>query len=520
VITVKRALVSVSDKTGLVDFARALSARGVEIVSTGGTAALLADAGVPVRSISDLTGFPEILDGRVKTLTPQVHAGILARRDEPGHMKQLADLGLGTIDLVVVNLYPFEATIRKPGVTFEEAIENIDIGGPTMLRSAAKNFEGVVVVTDPADYGTVLANIEMQGGVDASLSFRLARKVFAHTSRYDGLIASWLETHGPEGTAQPVEFPPVMTVTIHRRQPLRYGENPHQKAALYEAPGFVPEGLVQAEVLQGKELSFNNFLDLDSAWGIVNDFAAPAVTIIKHTNPCGAAIGSTPLDAYVRALESDPVSAYGGIVGCNREIDALLAAKMGELFLEAVVAPGYTPEALEILGRKKNLRVLRLPQPGTPVTAPDMRTISGGLLLQDRDGTDRFDRDSVSVVTRRRPTDSEWLALDFGWKIVRHLKSNAVAFAAPDRLLSMGSGQTSRVEAVRLARAKSRFPLQGSVLASDAFFPFRDGLDLTAEAGARAVIQPGGSVRDDEVTAAADERGMAMVFTGRRHFKH
>ncbi len=525
-ISVKRALISVSSKDGVAAFAAGLAALGVEIISTGGTASLLREHGIRVVPISDLTGFPEIMDGRVKTLTPQVHAGLLARRDKAEHLRQIEELGIGTIDLVAINLYPFEATVRKPGVTFEEAIENIDIGGPAMLRSAAKNFAGVVVVTDPEDYPVVLAQLREQGGrVDETLSYRLARKAFRHTSRYDGLISSWLDEHAPVGMPLPAAepFPPVTVgLALQRRLELRYGENPHQRAGLYEAPGWVSPGLAQAEVLQGKALSFNNFLDLDSAWAVVLDFDEPAVAIVKHNNPCGAAVGSTPQEAYRKALASDPVSAYGGIVGCNREITPGMVEAIGDLFLEAIVAPAYHPDALVLLNKRKNLRLLRLQTgpgaPGRPL--PDLRTISGGLLLQERDTADVLGPDDLKTVTTKKPSPEELKALRFAWTVVRHLKSNAILFAAADRLLSMGAGHTSRVDAVRFAKERSRLPLAGSVLASDAFFPFRDGLDLAADAGAVAVIQPGGSVRDNEVIAAADERGIVMVFTGRRHFKH
>ncbi len=523
-IHVKRALISVSDKNGILELAKGLAGLGIDIISTGGTASLLRENGIKVIPISEVTGFPEILDGRVKTLTPEVHSGLLARRDKPDHMRQLADLNISTIDLVVVNLYPFEATVGRPGTTFEEAVENIDIGGPTMLRSAAKNFEGVAVVTDPGDYPAVLASLrERDRTIDPAFAYELARKVFRLTSRYDTLISTWLERNSPEchpGTAPEGMLAGSLDIRLRKRHDLRYGENPHQRAAVYEAPGWLPAGLVQAEVLQGKALSYNNYLDLDAAWGIVGDFEEPALAIVKHTNPCGAAVGADPEQAWRLALETDPVSAYGGIVGVNREVTPELARAMSELFLEAVVAPGYHPEAMAVLAGKKSLRLLRLPLAVPGAAVPELRTISGGLLLQDRDRADRLDPGSLKVVTRRAPTDGELRAMLFGWRLVRHLKSNAVAFSSGTRLLSMGSGQTSRVESVRLARSKSSLPLAGSAIASDAFFPFRDGLDLAAEAGATAVIQPGGSVRDAEVVAAADARGMTMVFTGIRHFRH
>jgi phosphoribosylaminoimidazolecarboxamide formyltransferase/IMP cyclohydrolase len=521
VITVKRALISVSDKSGLIPFARALASRGVEIVSTGGTAALLAQNGVPVIPVSDVSGFPEILDGRVKTLTPQIHGGILAMRDRAEHLSQIGQHGIKPIDLVVVNLYPFERTVAQADCPFVEAIENIDIGGPTMVRSAAKNFTGVAIVTDPADYELLSGELAERGGITPETSYRLARKAFAHTAAYDAAISSWLDTHAPDGVdVAPAEpFPEVLTLPLRRLEALRYGENPHQPAAIYTSSR-LPAGIAQAQVLHGKQLSYNNYLDTDAVWSIVTDFDSTVVAIVKHTNPCGVALGSSAEEAYRKALETDPVSAYGGIVGCNATVTAAMAKAVSELFLEVVVAPDFESEALEILFAKKNLRILKLPLPKARAPRPEFRGISGGILAQVGDTADDLSTLGARVVTRRQPTDAETRAMSFGWKMIRHLKSNAVAFAAPDRLLSSGAGQTSRVETVRLAAAKTRLPLRGSALASDAFFPFPDGLIQSAEAGATAIIQPGGSVRDADAIAAADERGLTMVFTGRRHFKH
>ncbi len=527
-ISIKRALISVYDKEGVGDLAAGLSSMGVELISTGGTAGLLRELGLSVTSVSDLTGFPEILDGRVKTLTPQIHGAILARRDKEDHLRQIADHGIRGIDMVVVNLYPFLEVIRKPDVTLEEAIENIDIGGPSMVRSAGKNHRDVVVVTDPADYPEILGLMKANNGsLPRSFSFDCARKAFALTSAYDAAITRYMgsveEAH--QGTAAPEgddPFPERLHLSLRRLSKLRYGENPQQQAALYEAPPWLAPGLAQAELLHGKPLSFNNLLDLESARAIVSDFEETAVSIIKHTNPCGTAVGPSVAEAYERALEADPVSAFGGIVGSNRPVDAAAAEAITKLFLEAVIAPDFEEDALEILGRKKNLRLLRLSGlagagSGSEV---DLRTISGGLLLQEADPPDHFDIHDLEIAGNRKPTEAEYRAMAFSWKVIRHLKSNAVLFSSEDRLLSAGFGQTSRVVAVKLARQRSVLPLEGSVLASDAFFPFRDGLDLAADAGATAVIQPGGSIRDEDVIAAADERGLAMVFTGKRHFKH
>jgi phosphoribosylaminoimidazolecarboxamide formyltransferase/IMP cyclohydrolase len=521
---IERALVSVSDKAGLEEFARGLAARGVEIVSTGGTARLLAGLGIAVREVSELTGFPEILDGRVKTLHPAVHGGILAMRDRAEHRVQLAEHGIGPIDLVVVNLYPFRQTIADPDVKVADAIENIDIGGPSMLRSAAKNFRDVGVVVDPADYALVLDELERNGGgLSLVTRFRLARKAFEHTARYDTTIAEFLVSRveiPPEGgdlrVVDPEPTPPRLTLALRRSKALRYGENPHQHAALYvEGPA---AGVAGAEQIQGKELSYNNYLDLDAAWSLVSEFSgSPACAIIKHTNPCGAALGASAREAYERALATDPVSAFGSIIAFNVPLDGAAAAAVAELFVEAIAAPDYAEDALETLGRKRNLRVMRV-RPGGEA-ALELRRVSGGVLVQERD-VGRVGPDDLKVVTSRAPSEEEMRDLLFAWTVVKHVKSNAIVYARGGQLVGVGAGQMSRVDSVRLGADKAVLPLEGAALASDAFFPFRDGLDEAARRGVRAVIQPGGSVRDAEVIAAADEQGVAMVFTGMRHFKH
>lgn len=523
--TISRALVSVSDKTGLDVFARRLNAHGVEILSTGGTAKMLADAGLPVREVSDFTGFPEILDGRVKTLHPRVHGGILAIRDNPSHTAQVAEHGIEPIDIVVVNLYPFEKTVARPEVNAAEAIENIDIGGPSMLRSAAKNFHDVAVVVDPADYERVANEMDANNGT-LSLATRLdlARTAFDHTARYDRAIADFLANRVSmaEGTEQLAvgaggELPARFSLSLTRKAVLRYGENPHQAAALYVDS--YPRGVAAAEQLQGKELSYNNLLDLDAAWSLINEFEDSACAIIKHTNPCGAATGRSVLQAYQRALETDPTSAFGSIIAFNRPVDAEAATALAELFVEAIVAPGYSDEAREIFTRKKNLRVMRVDALEAQQSELEVRRISGGVLVQARD-TGRIQIEDLRTVTERRPTFEEMRALLFAWNVVKHVKSNAIVYANDGQLVGVGAGQMSRIDSARIGAEKARLPIEGSVLASDAFFPFRDGLDAAAAHGVSAVIQPGGSVRDEEVIAAANEHGMAMVFTGMRHFKH
>jgi phosphoribosylaminoimidazolecarboxamide formyltransferase/IMP cyclohydrolase len=519
-----RALLSVSDKTGLPELSRTLARMGIELLASGGTAKALAAAGVPVREVSDFTGAPEILDGRVKTLHPRIHGGLLGRPTAE-HREEMQKGGLSPIDLAVVNLYPFRETVAR-GAPFEEIIENIDIGGPAMIRSAAKNHERVAVVVDPADYPRVAAEIEAHGEVLAPLRFALACKAFAHTAAYDGAIASYLSRlETPD--AAPAEFPRSEHWSANLVRTLRYGENPHQKAAFYAldagAPGL---SLPDAEVLQGKELSYNNILDLDAAMRLGAEFALPAVAIIKHTNPCGCAVSEAgALDAYRRARETDPVSAFGGIVAVNRVVDAELGRELSETFLECVIAPGYAPEALAALSGKKNLRLLvydfgaAAARERAGAGAHEVRSVSGGFLVQTRD-METAAAAAGKVVSKRAPTAAELGDLDFAWRVSKHVKSNAIVFAGGGRTLGVGAGQMSRVDSVRIAVAKARAPLQGSVLASDAFFPFRDGVDEAAKAGVSAIVEPGGSVRDEEVIAAADEHGIAVIFTGERHFRH
>jgi phosphoribosylaminoimidazolecarboxamide formyltransferase/IMP cyclohydrolase len=533
-----RALISVSDKSGLVEFARGLVERGFEIVSTGGTAKALAGAGLPVLQVSQVTGAPEMMDGRVKTLHPFVHGGILARRDHPGDLEALARHGITPIDLVVVNLYPFRETAAKPSTTFDALIEDIDIGGPSMIRAAAKNFTDVLVVTSPSDYARVLAALDEPGGPSLAVRFGLAKAAFAHTASYDTAIAAELEAvavHGAEcvRVAEREPLPPRLVVATTKHRTLRYGENPHQPAGWY-----VPEGAADADlpaVLQGKELSFTNLLDVDAAARIASEFAEPAAVVIKHTNPCGVATGTSLEDAYVRARDADPLSAFGGIVGCNREIDEATAQAIASTFIEAVIGPSITEAALAVLAAKKNLRVVITPNvfgaaaaQGAGLARLDLRTALGGVLVQAQDRVteawEAWPRDGgPEVVTKRAPSAAEWKALRFAWRVCAHVKSNTVIFTGDDRTLAVGAGQMSRVDAVNVARMKAesaKVSLAGSVAASDAFFPFRDGLDAVVAAGATAVIQPGGSVRDAEVIAAADEHGIAMVFTRRRHFRH
>jgi phosphoribosylaminoimidazolecarboxamide formyltransferase / IMP cyclohydrolase len=512
-----RALVSVSEKTGLVDLGRGLDRLGIEILSTGGTARTLREAGVAVREVSDFTGAPEILDGRVKTLHPRVHGGILGRPTE-AHRQQMRTHGLDPIDLVVVNLYPFRETVAR-GAPFDEIIENIDIGGPAMIRSAAKNHERVAVVVDPADYPRVLAALQAEGQVGEALRFELCRKAFAHTAAYDGAIAEHLgRVTAPD--APLADFPATKHPELHLERVLRYGENPHQKAAFFSLVGATGPSLARAEVLQGKELSYNNLLDLDAAMKLCAEFAEPAAVIVKHTNPCGVAISNQGLlTAYRQARETDPVSAFGGIVAVNRPVQADLAKEMAETFLECVIAPDYSPEALTLLAAKKGLRLLK-GEIGTGTAAElELRSVSGGLLAQTRDATTSAVA-AGRAVGRRAPTEQESRDLDFAWRVAKHVKSNAIVFAAQGRTIGIGAGQMSRVDSVRIAVSKARAPLAGSVLASDAFFPFRDGVDEAAKAGVTAIVEPGGSVRDQEVVAAADERDIAMVFTGERHFRH
>jgi phosphoribosylaminoimidazolecarboxamide formyltransferase/IMP cyclohydrolase len=510
---VRRALLSVTDKSGLVEFAKSLAELNVELVSTGGTAKTLRDAGLVVKDISELTGFPEMLDGRVKTLHPNVHGGILHRREDPAHVAAVAAHNIVPIDMVVVNLYAFEKTAARPGVTTEEMIENIDIGGPSMLRSAAKNFEDVAVVTTAADYPALIEELKTNdGSLSHATRWRLAKAAFATTAAYDSAIATTLEGLETDAVA------PALHISATLKSPLRYGENPHQKAALYTDGS--PLGIANAQQLQGKELSYNNLVDLDACWNLVSEFAECGVAIIKHTNPCGAALGATVEQAYLRALEADPVSAFGGVIGVNRTVDGPAALEMAKLFVEAIVAPDLTPEALAALATKKNLRVLRIqPAPVGKV----IKQISGGFLVQDEDRA-VVDASTLTCPTQRKPTAEESAALLFAWKVCKHVKSNAIVYARTKdgfgQTVGVGAGQMSRVDAARFGAMKAALPLAGTVAASDAFFPFADGLEAVVKAGATAIIQPGGSVRDAEVIEAADKLGIAMVFTGVRHFRH
>jgi len=521
---IRRALISVSDKTGVVEFARALHERGVEILSTGGTAKALREAKIPVMDVADYTGSPEILDGRLKTIHPKIEGGLLGRRGDPRHVKEMEANGIGPIDLVAVNLYPFEATVARPGCTFEDAIENIDIGGPTMIRAAAKNYEDVASVVDAADYRTVIEEMDANGGaLTRETKLRLAKKVFSTTARYDSAIISYLSGTDEKGAA--LGMPTGVGMTYELVQPLRYGENPHQKGAFYREPaGSSEPSLVNARQVQGKELSYNNIMDADAVIGMVGELAESkfAAVVVKHANPCGAAVSDKSLaDAFAQALECDPISAFGGIIGLSRTLDGETANLIKETFFEVIAAPSFDGAALEILKKKKNLRLIEVPGLGEPFTPSgwNLRKVVGGLLLQERDLSRESVRDS-KVVTKRRPTEEEWRDLDFAWRIAKHVKSNAIVYAKGGRTLGIGAGQMSRVDSSRIAVMKSRSDLAGSAVASDAFFPFRDGVDAAAKAGATAVVQPGGSVRDEEVIAAADEHDMAMVFTGVRHFRH
>ncbi len=522
---IQRAILSVTDKTGLVDFARQLSSLGIELVSTGGTAKLLRDSGIAVKDISELTGFPEMLDGRVKTLHPKVHGGILHRRDNPAHVAAVAEHGIQPIDMVVVNLYAFEKTAAKAGVAFEELIENIDIGGPSMIRSAAKNFHDVAVVTSPADYHAITEELARTGGeLSLETKWRLAQKAFATTAAYDSAIASTLERIPADFHIPPADgtFPQTLRLSFEKTLDLRYGENPHQKAAMYSDGSGV--GVANARQLQGKELSYNNIVDLQAAWDLAQEFDpqdAAVCAIIKHTNPGGTATGKTLAEAYQRALECDPVSAFGGVIGVNRPIDGEAAEEMHKLFLEVIAAPGFDEAAKTRFATKKNLRLVEVK------AAPQkwiLKNVSGGILLQDADSRSLQSVD-LKVVTQRPPTPEETRALLFAWKVCKHVKSNAIVYARDGQTVGVGAGQMSRVDAARVAAMKigamkAQLPLQGIVAASDAFFPFPDGVEEIAKAGATAIIQPGGSQRDPEVIAAADRLGLAMLFTGVRHFRH
>ncbi|HEY8420708.1 MAG TPA: bifunctional phosphoribosylaminoimidazolecarboxamide formyltransferase/IMP cyclohydrolase [Thermoclostridium sp.] len=512
---IKRALISVSDKNGIVDLAKELASLQVEIISTGGTAELLKNNGIKVTGISDVTGFPECLDGRVKTLHPKVHGGLLAVRNNPQHMKQLQELGIEPIDMVIVNLYPFKQTILKESVTLQEAIENIDIGGPTMLRSAAKNFQDVVVMVDPDDYRPVLDEIHTTGDVSLKTRLRLCYKVFEHTSHYDTLIQQYLRDQLDDAS-----FPKTLTLTFEKVQDMRYGENPHQKAVFYKEVGNMAGWLTQAEQLHGKELSFNNINDTNGALELLKEFDEPAVVAVKHANPCGVGTGSDINEAYMNAYEADTVSIFGGIVAANREIDEKTAAEMSKIFLEIIVAPSFSPEALEILKQKKNLRLLKLPEIADKShRGYDLKKVGGGLLLQDKDDI-LYDESDIKVVTKKQPTAQELEAMRFAMKVVKHTKSNAIVLAQPNRTIGIGCGQMNRITAAKIAIEAGGEKCKGAVMASDAFFPFPDCVEAAYKAGVTAIIQPGGSIRDQESIDACDKYGIAMVFTGVRHFKH
>ncbi len=523
---IKQALISVSDKQGIVDFARGLTAFGVRILSTGGTARRLRESGIEVVEVSDYTGFPEMLDGRVKTLHPKIHGGLLGRRDLPEHTAQMKEHGIAPIDMVVVNLYPFNATIAKPDCSFAEAIENIDIGGPTMLRAAAKNFNAVTVITDPADYALILEEMQARTGeVSTETNFRLAKKVFSATAAYDAAISNYLGTFPrPEAHAlERVFLPETFTWQGIKAQELRYGENPNQRAAFYRDPEITEPGISSAVQLQGKELSYNNILDCNAAFELVKEFSDPTLVIIKHTNPCGAATStSLPLAEILRrARACDPVSAFGGIIACNRPIDGETAEVLSETFIEAVIAPGFDERARTVLEAKQALRLLAAPPLAgkSDKQGLEIKKVTGGFLVQERDLQEPSE-EAWLTVTERQPDENELATLSFAWRVCKHVKSNAIVLAADNRLVGVGAGQMSRVDAVKISIMKAQVPTAGSVLASDAFFPFRDGIDEAARAGVKAIIQPGGSNRDDEAITAANEHGMAMIFTGARHFKH
>ena len=527
-VTIKRAIISVSNKEGVVDFARELSSLGVEIISTGGTAKLLVNEGVEVIPVSDYTGSPEILDGRVKTLHPKIHGGILACGDNKEHMEVLEREGIGAINMVAVNLYPFEETIAG-GCTFEDAIENIDIGGPTMVRAAAKNFNSVTVVVDPSDYPGILEEIKRNNhAVSKNTRFELSKKAFRHTAKYDNNISNYLD--GLDEGENAKVFPDTINLQFEKIQDLRYGENPHQKGSFYREGKLQGSSIAGAKQIQGKALSFNNILDLHAALELVKEFKEPAIIIVKHNNPCGAAISDNGLKtAYTRALSSDPVSAFGGIIGVNRTVDKETALEMAKIFLEAIVAPGFDEEALKVFSAKKNLRLMEVPdfekqgeesESKTDVEDFDLKRVSGGILIQTKDITSAVD---LKVVTEREPTDSELDAMLFGWKVAKHVKSNAIVFSSKHQILGVGVGQMSRVDSVKLGIMKAKdagLNLEGAIMASDAFFPFRDGIDVAADAGIKAIVQPGGSIHDDKVIAAVNEHKMTMVFTGVRHFRH
>lgn len=513
-MNIKRALISVSDKTGIVEFAKQLHSYGIEIISTGGTMKTLKEAGIPVKYVSDVTGFPEIMDGRVKTLNPYIHGGILAVRDNAAHVEAMEKHNIVGIDMVVVNLYPFRQTIEKPGVSLEDAVENIDIGGPAMIRAASKNFKFVTVVVNPARYADVLAQLATEGDVSAPFRMALAKEAYNHTAEYDACIAGYLAGQLGEG-----QFPETVHLVYEKVQPLRYGENPQQQAAFYREKNVSKTGVANVRQLHGKELSFNNIVDVEAAYSIVAEFDKPAATIIKHTNPCGTGVGEDLAQAYEKAYQADPVSAFGGIVALNREVDVVTAVQISKLFIEAVIAPGFSADSLEMLSKKQNIRLLVADMLQAGAKQSDIKTVSGGMLIQERDhGTEL--RATMKVVTKRQPSNEEWEQLMLAWKVVKHVKSNAIIIAANNQTLGVGAGQMNRVGSAGIALAQAGEKTKGAVMSSDAFLPFRDTVDVVAQAGITAIIQPGGSMRDEESIQAADEHGIAMVFTSVRHFKH
>ncbi|HWP24588.1 MAG TPA: bifunctional phosphoribosylaminoimidazolecarboxamide formyltransferase/IMP cyclohydrolase [Candidatus Binatia bacterium] len=521
---IERALISVSDKKGIVEFSRELAALAIELVSTGGTAALLRENQIPVKDVSELTGFPEMMDGRVKTLHPKIHGGILALRDHPEHVAKMKEHGILPIDLVVVNLYPFEATVAR-GAPFEEIVENIDIGGPSLVRAAAKNHPFVGVIVDPEDYGAVLSELkENRCALSDATRFRLFCKAFQHTSRYEDAISNYFSSLDDD--KKPQRWPKTVNIQVSKIQDMRYGENPHQSAAFYATAGDSGPSIARAKQIQGKELSFNNILDADAALSTVLEFSDIATVAIKHNNPCGVALSKKSLaDSFRKAKACDPVSIFGGVIAFNRPVDEETARELKEIFLEIVIAPSFTPEARAVLSSAKrllNIRLLEVPMSEPQRGGYDLRRVRGGMLLQDWD-TGTVDVRACKVVTERKPTDEEYLALDFAWRVCRHVKSNTIVFASPDQVLGVGAGQMSRIDSTKIAvmrAATHGLDLRGSAVASDAFYPFRDGVDEAAKAGAKSIIQPGGSIKDEEVIAAANEHGMAMIFTGMRHFRH
>ncbi|WP_462412745.1 bifunctional phosphoribosylaminoimidazolecarboxamide formyltransferase/IMP cyclohydrolase [Neobacillus sp. Marseille-QA0830] len=512
-MTKKRALISVSDKNGVGEFAKQLAELGFEIISTGGTKKMLQEQGIPVISVSDVTGFPEILDGRVKTLNPFIHGGLLAKHEDESHKQQLMEHGIDPIQVVCVNLYPFQQTIEKPDVTVAEAIENIDIGGPSMLRSSAKNHQYVTVVVDPADYGTVIEELTANGETSLETRTKLAAKVFRHTAAYDALIAEYMTNLAQE------ETPEKLTVTYELKQPLRYGENPHQKAAFYKKPLGSEFSIAYATQLHGKELSYNNINDADAALQIVKEFDEPAAVAVKHMNPCGVGVGKSTFEAFEKAFAADPVSIFGGIVAFNREVDAETASKLHEIFLEIVIAPSYSEEAVTILTGKKNIRLLTIPFEQGRKPEVKLTTVEGGLLVQERDAYS-LENATITVPTKRQPTPEEWEALKLGWKVVKHVKSNAIVVSSNEMTLGVGAGQMNRVGSAEIALKQAGAKAEGAALASDAFFPMDDTVEAAAKAGITAIIQPGGSKKDQDSIDMADKYGIAMVFTGVRHFKH